>query len=59
MAKTVRDRLMCRLAARYPPYGWEHNAGYATAEHRAAIKESGVTPHHRRSFTPVLQTDLF
>ena len=59
VAKTVRDRLMCRLARRYPSYGWEHNAGYATAEHRAAIKESGVTPHHRRSFTPVLQTDLF
>jgi ribonuclease HII len=59
VAKTVRDRLMCRLAARYPSYGWEHNAGYATAEHCAAIKASGVTPHHRRSFTPVLQTDLF
>jgi len=59
VAKTVRDRLMCRLATHYPSYGWEHNAGYATAEHRAAIKQAGVTPHHRRSFTPVLQVDLF
>jgi len=50
VAKVVRDRLMARLAARYPGYGWEHNAGYATAEHRAAMAELGVTPFHRRSF---------
>ena len=59
VAKTVRDRLMRRLATHYPSYGWERNAGYATAEHREAIKQSGVTPHHRRSFTPVLQQELF
>ena len=35
MAKVVRDRMMARLAARYPGYGWEHNQGYATLEHRA------------------------
>jgi len=50
VAKVVRDRLMARLAARYPGYGWEHNAGYATAEHRAAMADLGVTPFHRRSF---------
>ena len=53
VAKVVRDRLMARLAARYPGYGWEHNAGYATAEHRAALRILGVTPYHRRSFAPV------
>jgi len=53
VAKVVRDRLMARLAARYPGYGWEHNAGYATAEHRAALRTLGVTPYHRRSFAPV------
>jgi len=53
VAKVARDRLMARLAARYPGYGWEHNAGYATAEHRAAIRALGVTPHHRRSFAPI------
>lgn len=58
VAKTVRDRLMCRLAARYPAYGWDSNAGYATAAHLAAIERAGVTPHHRRSFTPVLQRQL-
>ena len=50
VAKVVRDRLMARLAARYPGYGWERNAGYATAEHRAAMAELGVTVFHRRSF---------
>lgn len=50
VAKVVRDRLMTRLAARYPVYGWEHNAGYATAHHLAAIEVHGVTRHHRASF---------
>jgi ribonuclease HII len=51
VAKVVRDRLMHRLAVRYPGYGWERNAGYGTAEHRAAIEEIGLTPHHRLTFT--------
>ncbi len=50
VAKTVRDRMMSRLAVRYPEYGWERNAGYATREHRDAIRAHGLTPHHRRSF---------
>jgi ribonuclease HII len=53
LAKVTRDRLMRRLAERYPGYGWEQNAGYGTAEHRAAIERLGLTPHHRRSFAPV------
>jgi ribonuclease HII len=50
VAKVVRDRLMRRLAHRYPAYGWETNVGYGTAEHRAAIRSRGLTPHHRLSF---------
>jgi ribonuclease HII len=50
VAKVTRDRLMSKLAARYPGYGWEHNAGYATPDHRAGMAALGVTPHHRRSF---------
>jgi len=50
VAKVVRDRMMMKLAARYPGYGWERNAGYATREHRMAILERGLTPFHRRSF---------
>lgn len=53
VAKVVRDRLMARLAVRYPGYGWEHNAGYATPDHRAAIRSLGITPFHRRSFGTV------
>jgi ribonuclease HII len=50
VAKTVRDRMMDRLALRYPQYGWERNAGYATLEHRTAIRAHGLTPHHRSSW---------
>jgi ribonuclease HII len=59
IAKTVRDRLMCKLAARYPAYHWEKNAGYGTADHLSAINSVGVTPHHRKSFSPVVQRELF
>jgi ribonuclease HII len=51
VAKVMRDRLMGRLALRYPGYGWDRNAGYGTAEHRAAIDDLGLTPHHRLTFT--------
>jgi ribonuclease HII len=53
VAKVVRDRLMERLARRYPYYGWEHNAGYATLDHRRGIAEHGITAFHRRSFARV------
>ena len=56
VAKVVRDRMMTRLAARYPGYGWEHNQGYATLEHRMAIRELGLTPFHRRSFLALQRT---
>ena len=59
VAKTTRDRLMKRLASRYPDYGWETNVGYGTPEHVTALGELGPTPHHRRSFVPVqLALDL-
>ena len=53
VAKVARDRLMARLAADYPGYGWERNAGYGTAEHRAALTRLGPCVHHRRSFRPI------
>lgn len=53
VAKVTRDRLMARLAARHPAYGWERNAGYGTAAHRDALFAHGVTPHHRLSFRPI------
>ncbi|MDB5081609.1 MAG: Ribonuclease [Chloroflexi bacterium] len=53
VAKVCRDHLLHRLAERYPGYGWEHNVGYGTAEHQAALAHKGITPHHRRSFAPI------
>src|SRR3954462_8733920 len=56
VAKVVRDRMMALLSARYPGYGWERNQGYATREHRAAIRQLGLTPFHRRSFLALQRT---
>ncbi len=53
VAKVTRDRIMARLATDHPGYGWERNAGYGTAAHRAALAALGPTPHHRRTFAPV------
>ena len=53
VAKVTRDRLMAELAARFPGYGWERNAGYGTAEHRDALARLGVSAEHRRSYAPV------
>lgn len=50
LAKTYRDERMHQLAAEFPAYGWEQNAGYPTAAHRAAIRAHGPTPHHRLGF---------
>jgi ribonuclease HII len=53
VAKVTRDRLMARLAAKFPGYGWEHNCGYPTIDHRLALRERGVTPFHRQDFGTV------
>ena len=55
VAKVVRDALMARLAQRHPGYGWEHNAGYPTPEHLAALARLGLNLHHRRQFAPCAQ----
>lgn len=51
LAKTYRDDYMDRLAEDYPQYDWKCNKGYPTKKHRQAIRECGITPFHRRSFT--------
>jgi len=53
VAKTARDRIMQDMARQFPGYGWERNAGYPTAGHKEALRDLGVTPYHRHSFTPV------
>ena len=60
LAKTWRDERMRELARQYPHYGWEHNMGYPTPEHIAAIKAHGYCPEHRKSFHPKeLEPTLF
>ncbi|BAK83442.1 ribonuclease HII [Komagataeibacter medellinensis] len=53
VAKVIRDRLMTRLARRWPDYGWERNAGYGTAIHRSGLMARGASPHHRAAFGTV------
>lgn len=58
LAKVWRDRLMARLHAEYPMYGWDSNVGYPTPVHLAAIKVHGITEYHRKSFAPCQQFAL-
>ncbi len=50
LAKTYRDDYMLGISKEFPLYDWQHNKGYPTAKHRAAIREFGATPHHRMTF---------
>lgn len=53
VAKVYRDQLMDDYAKLYPQYDFNHNAGYGTAKHLAALAKYGPTPIHRRTFEPV------
>jgi ribonuclease HII len=55
IAKVYRDQYMQELALQIPGYHWEHNMGYPTLDHRKAIKEMGVTNHHRKTFRQVAE----
>lgn len=60
LAKEYRDEKMRELALIHPEYIWERNVGYPTVEHRNAIRESGVTPFHRKTFQLLpAQLELF
>ena len=50
VAKVYRDHLMAELARAHSGYGWERNAGYGSAEHLAALRALGPSPHHRTLF---------
>ena len=51
IAKVYRDKMMDEFAEKYPHYGFEKNKGYGTAAHIQGIKEHGLCPIHRRTFT--------
>lgn len=50
LAKTERDAYMAKIHEEFPMYNWIQNKGYPTKEHRAAIKQYGITKYHRKSF---------
>jgi ribonuclease HII len=52
VAKVTRDRLMTRLCALHPVYGFSQHAGYGTPRHLEAIEKHGPCPYHRLSFKP-------
>ena len=53
IAKVYRDNLMLNLSKQYSNYFWEKNSGYGTKKHIEAIKNYGVTEHHRKTFAPI------
>jgi len=55
VAKVIRDRVMRAYSRVYSGYGFEHNFGYPTREHRDAIEKLGPTPFHRLTFSGVLE----
>lgn len=50
LAKTYRDDVLTKLHTEYPHYGWNSNAGYASAAHKEGIKKHGFSPYHRKSY---------
>lgn len=50
LAKTERDHLMEKLHKKHAQYHWHQNKGYGTLAHRQAIRNFGITEHHRKSF---------
>jgi ribonuclease HII len=53
IAKVARDNYMRELALKFPEYGFDQHVGYGTAAHSAALKQHGVTKHHRMSYEPI------
>lgn len=50
VAKVTRDALAEEWDEQYPQYGFAQHKGYATAQHRAALRRWGPTPLHRKTF---------
>lgn len=59
IAKVARDELMVRLHDEAPAYAWSRNKGYASAVHRDAIREHGLSAHHRASWSIADAPTLF
>lgn len=55
-AKVTRDKLMTKLGAKYPAYGFEGHKGYGTKAHMEAIRAHGMSPVHRKTFIHIDRT---
>ncbi|MGA1669614.1 MAG: ribonuclease HII [Candidatus Nanopelagicaceae bacterium] len=53
VAKVTRDRLMIEWDRLHPEYGFARHKGYSAPAHIAAIKEHGILPIHRRSYSNI------
>jgi ribonuclease HII len=53
IAKVARDKIITNLGKKFKGYYWDQNYGYGTKQHLKAIKNLGITPHHRKTFSPV------
>tara|TARA_A100001015_G_C14890007_1_gene672016 strand:- start:274 stop:828 length:555 start_codon:yes stop_codon:yes gene_type:complete len=53
IAKVTRDKMITNLGKKFREYNWDKNCGYGTKQHLKAIKNLGVTSHHRKTFSPI------
>ena len=53
IAKVTRDKMITKLAKKFKGYNWDQNYGYGTKHHLKAIKDLGITSHHRKKFSPI------
>ena len=53
IAKVTRDRMVNNLGKKFKGYYWDKNYGYGTKQHLKAIKNLGITIHHRKTFSPI------
>ena len=56
VAKVTRDRKITNLGKKFVGYYWDQNCGYGTRQHLKAIKNLGITIHHRKTFSPINKT---
>ena len=53
IAKVTRDKMISALGKKFKGYYWDKNYGYGTKQHLKAIKNLGITSHHRKNFSPI------
>ena len=53
IAKVTRDKMITKLGKKFKVYNWGQNCGYGTKQHLKAIKDFGITAHHRKTFSPI------